>query len=451
MGVAFQSQGNLNDAIDSYKRVLKLKPNFAEAHSNLGVALRDNGELDAAIEHYYRAIKIRPNYVDALNNLGVALKDKGELNAAIDSHQLALKLEPNCAETYYNLGVVQSDKADPDAAIECYKKAVKISPNNAEAQHNLSLELLKIHKFQQGFKLQEWRWKANQMIGKPLETLQPRWNGEKNKRVFIWREQGIGDEIMFASLIHEIYAISSKLIVNCDKRLISLFQRSFPKDIIYQSDRSLVTDDLYDFHIPIGSLPCVFRTTIKSFPKIPNGYLRQDEAKTHQLRQKLLMGEADTLIGISWLTTSAAHNSINRNIALPELAQALSSSKIQLVCLQYGDVSDQINRLKKEFGINIIQVSEIDNKKDIDGLASLIMACDKVVSVANATIHLAGALGADATVLLPFSARWLWGTNQLSSYWYTSVTPWRQKTIGDWSSLLKSLSSSMKIEATDPK
>ena len=163
------------------------------------------------------------------------------------------------------------------------------------------------------------------------------------------------------------------------------------------------------------------------------------------------MGEADTLIGISWLTTSSASNSINRNIALPALAQALSSPKTQLVCLQYGDVSDEIDRLEKEFDIKIIQVSEIDNKKDIDGLASLIMACDKVVSVANATIHLAGALGADTKALLPFSARWVWGTNQLSSCWYTSVTLCRQNKIGDWSSLLKSLSGSMKIETTVPK
>jgi ADP-heptose:LPS heptosyltransferase len=86
-----------------------------------------------------------------------------------------------------------------------------------------------------------------------------------------------------------------------------------------------------------------------------------------------------------------------------------------------------------------MQVAEIDNTNDIDGLASLIMACDQVVSTTNATVHLAGALGANTQVLLPFSTRWIWGSSGSDSFWYDTVSPYRQNNAGDWRNVLRDL------------
>ena len=93
------------------------------------------------------------------------------------------------------------------------------------------------------------------------------WNGEKNQRVLVWGEQGIGDEIMFSSIIKDIYEFSSKIIIQCDRRLIPLFQRTFPPDVIYFSEGQPVPEDEYDFHIPVGSLPLTFRKSLESFRK----------------------------------------------------------------------------------------------------------------------------------------------------------------------------------------
>ena len=125
-------------------------------------------------------------------------------------------------------------------------------------------------------------------------------------------------------------------------------KRSFPKDITYQSDRSLVAEDSYDFHTSIGSLARIFRPSIESFSHTKDGYLSHDSIKTDQLRQKLLMGGAKTLIGISWKTASPLTKSHERNIVLSDLAQVLNSSETQLVCLQYGEVSEEIDALKTE-------------------------------------------------------------------------------------------------------
>ena len=446
MGIAFFDRGAFDDALDSYKCAIKINPDYAEAYNNMGTALKDTGDLGAAIDCYKQALKIRPELAEAHNGMARGQSAKCDFDDAIDSYKRAIKIKPDYAEAYNNMGSTLTRKGDFGGAIDSYKRALDIKPDFAEAHYNLGLELLRDHNFEQGFELLEHRWKIKQDIGMELVTSKPLWGGERDQIVFVWAEQGIGDEIMFFSLIPELYSASSKLIVQCDQRLIPLFQRSFPKDIIYESRRSAVTEDLYDFHTPIGSLARIFRTSLESFRKTSDGYLRHDGVKTTQLRQKLLSGEAETLIGVNWKTASPLLHACERNIALHEIAEVLNSPKVQLVCLQYGDVSDEIDFLKEEFGINVLQVSEIDNRNDIDDLASLIMACDKIVSTTNATVHLAGSLGADVRVLLPFSARWIWGTHKSPRTWYNSITQYRQHLAGDWSGALQILSKDIKNE-----
>ena len=94
--------------------------------------------------------------------------------------------------------------------------------------------------------------------------------------------------------------------------------------------------------------------------------------------------------------------------------------------------------MKRDFGIEVIQFSEVDNKNDIDSLASLVIACDQIVSTTNATVHLAGALGAKVTALLPFSPRWIWGDGS-ESFWYGSVTPLIQTLYQNWGNVLEKL------------
>ena len=137
MGVALKSKGNPEAAIDSYKQALKIKPNYAEAHNNMGNALTDKDDLEGAIDSYKQALKIKPNYAEAYYNMGVALTNKDDLEGAIDSYKQALKIKPNYAEAYYNMGVALTNKDDLEGAIDSYKQALKIKPNYAEAYYNM--------------------------------------------------------------------------------------------------------------------------------------------------------------------------------------------------------------------------------------------------------------------------------------------------------------------------
>ena len=140
-GAANAGLKQFDAAIDSYKQALKIKPDYAETYNNMGVALRNKGELEAAIDSYKQALKIKPDYADAYNNMGVALKDKGELEAAIDSYKQALKIKPDYAEAHYNLYPLLLDPDDMTPSIKCMKRAVGIKPSRVDFSFFLGMLL----------------------------------------------------------------------------------------------------------------------------------------------------------------------------------------------------------------------------------------------------------------------------------------------------------------------
>jgi tetratricopeptide (TPR) repeat protein len=436
MGNALLEQHNLEEAIEAYKKVLVIKPDYVDAYNNMGNALLEQHNLEEAIEAYKKALVIKPDYVDAYYNMGNALQDQGKLEEAIEAYNKALAIMPDYVDAHYNMGNALLEQHNLEKAIEAYKKALDIQPDNADTHHNLSLALLSARDFNHGFIKSEWRWKTKKRDGTFLQSAKPMWNGEKNQRVLVWGEQGIGDEIMFSSIIPELYATSLKILVKCDKRLIRLFERSFPGDVIYFSKDQPVPEDEYDFHIPMGSLPLTFRKSLDSFKKSASGFLKYDMNKTESIKAQLMHEYGKKIIGISWKTASSTKNSLSRNIDLAKLVRALDNSNTQILCLQYGDISDEIEAVKRDFGIEVVQFSDVDNKNDIDGLAALMAACDTVITIDNSTAHLSGALGLTTKLMLPYTANWRWGLSGNSSYWYDAVQLYRQSKVNDWYSVL---------------
>ena len=440
IGATFKEQGKMDEAIGAFINAVSLDPNNIGAYYNMGICLKSQRKLDKAVEAYIKVVNIKPDHTEAHYNMGVALQEQGRLDTAIEAYTKALAIKPYYAEAYCNMGLALADQGKLEEAIKAYNKSLSIEPNYADAHCNLGYALLAAKNFHQGFKHHEWRWKTKTRVDYFLKSAKPIWDGENNQRVLVWGEQGIGDEIMFSSVILDLYAASLQVLVKCDERLIPLFKRSFPADIAYFSKSKPVPEDKYDFHIPVGSLPLTFRKSQECFRKNASGFLKCDMPKAERIKTLLKHKNGGKIIGISWKTKSVLKNASNRDVKLAELAKALDRSNTQLLCLQYGDVFDEIEAVRRDFGINVTQFGEIDNMSDIDGLASLIMACDQIVSTTNATVHLAGALGAKVTALLPFSPRWIWGTGY-ESFWYETVTPLKQKSHHNWDNVLENLRS----------
>ncbi|MDC1280679.1 tetratricopeptide repeat protein [bacterium] len=141
MGVALKDQGKLDEAIEAFNNALLLKPDYAEAYSNMGATLQDQGKLDEAIEAYNKCIALKPDYADAYYNMGVALKDQGKLDQAITAYNKALSLKPDYAEAYGNMANALKDQGKLDEAITGYNKALSLKPDYAEAYTNMGVTL----------------------------------------------------------------------------------------------------------------------------------------------------------------------------------------------------------------------------------------------------------------------------------------------------------------------
>jgi tetratricopeptide (TPR) repeat protein len=141
MGIALQKQNKLEEAIKAYRKALAIKPDYVDVYYNMGIALKGQGKLEKAIEAYNKALAIKPDYVDAYYNMGIALKDQGKLEEAIEAYNNALAIKPNYADAYSNMGNALQDQGKLEEAIEAYRKALAIKPDYVDAYYNMGIAL----------------------------------------------------------------------------------------------------------------------------------------------------------------------------------------------------------------------------------------------------------------------------------------------------------------------
>jgi predicted O-linked N-acetylglucosamine transferase (SPINDLY family) len=141
LGVALKELGQLDDAVASYQRAVALKPDLAEAHSNLGIALQALGQLENAAQSFRRAVELKPDFAEAHSNFGITLESLGQFDNAVKSYRRALELQPGLAEAHNNLGIALQALGQLEDAAACYRSAVEIKPDYPEALSNLLFSL----------------------------------------------------------------------------------------------------------------------------------------------------------------------------------------------------------------------------------------------------------------------------------------------------------------------
>ena len=443
LGLAQFNLGKLDSAIINLKKATNLKPEYPQAFFNLGVVMRELGRKIEALEYFQQSINLKKDYIRAYNLLGVTHKELGQYDEALKNFQKAINLDPNYAEAFNNLGNTLKELGRFEESNFYFRKAIDLKPDYADAYNNLGKALLLNLDFQQAFELMEWRLRREEKNFIPLNTPKPRWEGLSKHRVLVWREQGIGDWIMFSSMISELHTSVEKVIVECDPRVIPLFRRSLSHEISFIADRKEITKDDYDSHTPIGSLPFYFRKTLNDFKATSKGWLQADLERVQRIKEKISQNKSKKIVGISWNTKSSLTQAFQRNIKLEDLLLPLKNLDLKFVNLQYGDVSEEISNLKVNHGIDVLEVPDIDIFNDIDGLAAIISACDEVISIQNFNTHLAGSLGTNTRLLLPYAADDRWGYKTSKSYWYDSVNIYRQTEPGNWKDPILNISKNL--------
>ena len=193
----------------------------------------------------------------------------------------------------------------------------------------------------------------------------------------------------------------------------------------------------------MGSLPKFLRPSLESFQKAKKLKLKVDQNKATAIRSKLIDSKFKKVVGISWKSTSTVNN--KKSLTLEEFMLGIYSPNIRFVCLQYGDVKEEIQKVKEKHGIDICELEEVDTFNDIDHLAALISACDQGVSVSNVTVHLAGAIGIPSKILVPTNNLFYLGVNDVDSCWYPSLKLFRQRELEGWEEQLAKIKEEITI------
>ena len=446
--IAFQDDRN-DQAVELILRAIAVKPGTAEFHNSLGVVHRKLGHLDKAVASYKRAIFISSDYVEALTNLGKAYQAQGKYDDAISSFDKAIACKPDHAIAHTNLGAVYLELGHLDEAVASLKRAISINsesvealtqlgqalwlqgrleeaeeisrntlssnPDVAEAHVNMGLINLALGNLRDGWDEREWRMK--QYPNAHNNFTYPRWDGESlsGKTILVYAEQGVGDEILFASCFGQLAEQADHCIVLSDPRLEPLFARSFPRIKVISVERqNYPTLEQHlppiDVQVAAGSLNKHLRPGLEKV----EAYLVADPERVDHWRGRFVELGPEPKIGISW--TSRFKSGIGlwdklrlmNQSRLDQWGPILTTQGVKFVNLQYGERDDEIRAANSAFGIDILDFGDkdFDLRDDLDELAAMMAALDMTVSTTTTVLNLAASVGCRCVCFYSTPAMW---------------------------------------------
>ncbi|MCK5602540.1 glycosyltransferase family protein [Candidatus Pacearchaeota archaeon] len=454
-------QGRMEGAEESYVRALDEDFDDVEVLSNLGYLFMGKRAFGLAAALFRRAVTIDPKYFNGWNNLGNAYKSvNNDLQAerCYKKGKQIVGMEPgNYADIYCNLSSLYVNSTTPLKGIEFANKCLEIDPNHTDGRWNKALLCLEVGDYAQGFDLYKAGFETGIRMYREYGQDVPYWNGEPDKTVVVWGEQGIGDEIMMASMIPDIARVSKKIIFECHPRLVELFTRSFAHNLSDEHCEIVVVGtrkDAYiewpkkhpDFNakISVGDLGKHFRRKVSDFPATP--YLVVDEKRVLHYQRKLAKLGPRLKVGISWTGGYMKTRQDYRTIPLEMWSHVLGLDA-DFISLQYtNDAYKAVADIEEKLDVRIHHWPSAVQAENYIETAALIEALDLVISVNTSAIHLAGALGKECWVLTPAACAWRYFTPEGSDHqpWYGSNTVIKQPELGDWSSVMDAVARNLR-------
>jgi len=338
-----------------------------------------------------------------------------------------------------------------DEALARLDGLLAANPEVAEYRWNRAVLRLARGEYAAGWDDYEARHQRTQGAA-PRRFPLPEWGGQAlgaGQSLLVYGEQGVGDEIMFASCVSDARARTGAVVLECDPRLAPLFARSFPGVHVHGAPRDgdrgwLAAHPALARQSAIGALPRWLRREAAAFPAHA-GYLRADPARVAHWRAWLAVAGPGPTVGIAWRGGTAKSRAALRAMPLTEWAPLLGVPGVRWVVLQADAGGEELAAIRAATAaaplLPGIAVS------DVDDLAALASALDRVITVDNTLAHLAGALGRPVWIVLPTAADWRWGTGGDRTVWYPAARLWRQAARGDWSPVVAALADALQTGA----
>jgi Flp pilus assembly protein TadD len=437
---ALERLGRTAEIPGAWRELVAAVPAHRGALYALALHAERSGSFDEAIDLLSRLIGHHPTDADALSMLGmVRARELGDFAGGEALLRRALVVAPGNMDAAANLGWVLAESGRMVEGLDFLDRALTAQPGDAELRLMRAVIELKRGNYGRGWQDYGARLESKLSVPRPVRFTGWQGNSPAGKFVLVCGEQGLGDQIMFASCLPDLLREAGSCAIDCAPRLAPLFARSFPGARVYgaeQDDPSPPWIDAVgevDLRIPIGDLPQRYRRRSEDFP-VHRGYLSPDLEKVARYRQRLSALGPGPKIGLSWRGGTKTSRRDLRSIGLAALAPLVKQLPVRWVSLQYTPCEDEIAIFRERTGIAVHHWQ--DAIDDYDDTAALVTALDAVVSVCTAVVHLAGALGRPALVMVPVAAEWRYGASGEAMPWYPTVQLFRQTRVGEWSDVL---------------
>ncbi len=432
-------QGAVEQSIAMLRKAIELKPDHGLAYSNLALALRRADRLEEALEAAELGVRHKPGNARVWVVLSDMQLNQGDFARSGESLAQAHQIDPRHVGLHVARGKLEMAKGRVEEARLAFEAALALDSTSPDARGGLGELKLLLGEWAAGWDLYEAR---RDVEASPVRRYpQSLWEGEDlmGRTLLVHAEQGMGDIILFASCLPELVQAGANCVLEVRPRMQSLFARSFPSmRVVGRAANAELSDwpaDLpsIDYQIPFGSLPRWFRRSDSQFPAVTSGFLRPDQDRVEVWRRRL--GNDGRLnVGLAWRGGLAGTARLQRSLAARDLVASLADLGVQLVCLQYGDVTQDLAEVEEHVGVSVH--SGLSGMADLDDIAALTCACDVVVTVCSTQAHLTGALGRPGLVLVPGNPSWRYLHAGATIPWYPSLQLLRGSHDRGWSDVL---------------
>jgi tetratricopeptide (TPR) repeat protein len=452
LGCVLAEAGRPQEGMPYLDRSIAIVPRNAAMRSNRAGVLHSLGRVEEATRDLRRALDIDSRLPAAHHLMGNIHFAAGRFDHALAAYERALGVEPRFAEAHVGAGVVQAHRGALDAAESSYRAALAIDPRNANAQLNLGVLRLRKHDFATGWDLYDARFRTRPPFAAahppPLPPLTPEALG-RAQRVAVWSEQGLGDQILYSTLLVELERRRIGAVVEVDRRLLAAYRRRFPQmRFVTAGEREEAFGDC-DFESPVASLARLFRRDPASFAAQPAALLAADPARVETMRGALGPGR---WIAISWASLQKGEReALGRRKTIPlECFAGLAEGGWRLLDLQYGELDEERARFEARHPGALTRVEGLDTFDDLEGVLAAIEACERVVTASNVLAHLAGAAGKPTWLAYlpgrePFHY-WVPGADG-RSLWYPAVEVATHEALPSWEALFEAFAARLRAQA----
>lgn len=396
------------------------------------LVLAANIQIDAerfgsAYVYIQRACQLAPDESVVWNNLALCYQETEQDEEALKCFMKALNRNPKDTFALGNVAKLYNNTGDPQKALNCADRALMLNPGLIEARYNRGISLLTMGRWKDGWEGYEYNLGKHSGRKERVFGTIPRWTGEKGLTVIAYGEQGIGDEVNFASCIPDLQK-DCDVIIECDKRLEGLFRRSFGCKVYgtryYKGGLKWPTEHPIDATVAFGSLPGYYRNDLSEFPGTP--YLIPDPQRQTMWRALLDSLGPKPKIGIAWTGGLRKTFRTKRSLELADL-EPIWRQDATFISLQYKDATDECAAVEQASGVKIHHWPHATQTQDMDDQAALMSQLDLVITVQQTAVHLGGALGVPTWAMIPKAPLWRYGLTGTTMPWYNAVRLYRQR------------------------